>query len=204
MSTTTTQLREMIRVLKDHEQWILADYQKAKDNYSQEYLRLAMYLRLLLADRTRAVLLRFAKAIGKTLYAYVSDEDLSRLDGEAVWAWSGFVLSWTPEPGTHRITIEKFLDRPIGVYSDHAGIAHTYTPRQLIKDTANREGVAHLAFKKGRRLQQLKLARLVGPNGVSGSFEVRHGICAITGWTYNAIQDVLNECPLTNDTVSVH
>ena len=76
----------MIRVLKDHEQWILADYQKAKDNYSQEYLRLAMYLRLLLADRTRAVLLRFAKAIGKTLYAYVSDEDLSRLDGEAVWA----------------------------------------------------------------------------------------------------------------------
>src|SRR5712691_6859169 len=186
MGMTTTQLREMTRVLKNHQQWIVEDYQKAQDNYSLEYLRLAGCLRLLLVDGPRSVLLRFAKAKGKTLYAFVPDDDIRQLEGKPVWGWCAFVISWTPEAGARRVTIEEFLNRPMGVYADHTGVAHTYTPKNLIKDTANREGVAHLAFKKGRRLQQLKLARLVGPNGVSDSLEIRHAIRAIAGWTHNA------------------
>lgn len=189
---TPSELAEVERVLRNHQQWILDDYEKAKDNHSSAYVRLAGYLRILLVDEGLPVLLRFAEAKGKTLYAYVSNDDLRQLEGKPVWGWSGLVLSWTPEDGALRITIKDFLDRPIGLYSDDAGFAHTYTPKQLIKDTANKEGVAHLDFKKGRRLERLKVMSICGPEGISDSQEIRHAIKAISGWTYNAIAYVLD------------
>jgi hypothetical protein len=73
------------------------------------------------------------------------DSDLRQFEGKAFWGWSGFVISWTAEKGAKRITIEEFLDRPLGLYPDEKGLARTYTPKQLIKYTANKEGVAHLS-----------------------------------------------------------
>jgi hypothetical protein len=189
---TASELTELRRVLCNHQEWILVNYEKAKDNHSSAYLRLAGYLRLLLVDGDLPVLLQFAKEKGKVLYAYVENSDLRTLEGKAVWVWSGFVISWTPEQGSKRITIEAFLDRPLGVYSDEQGLAVTYTPRQLIKYTANKEGVAHLELNKPRALKQLKLMTIVGQRGTSDSQEIRHAIRAIASWTYNAIQYVLD------------
>jgi hypothetical protein len=190
---TASELTEIERVLRNHQKWIIEDYDKAKDHHSSAYLRLAGYLRILLVDGHLPVLLRYAKAKGKVLYAYVEDSDLQASEGKAVWLWSGFVISWTPEGGSKRITIEQFLERPIGLYSDEQGLAHTYTPRQLIKYTANKEGVAHLALKKPRALQQLKLMNISDGRRSSDSQEIRHALRAIAGWTYNAIEYVLDD-----------
>lgn len=179
-----SELTEIERVLRCHQEWILEDYEKAKDNYSSAYLRLAGSLRILLVDGDLPVLLHYAKEKGKVLYAYVEDSDVQSLEGKAVWLWSGFVISWT---------IEEFLDRGIGVYSDEEGLARIYTPRQLIKDTANKEGVAHLDLKKPRALEQLKLMTMVGPRGTSDSQEIRHALRAIAGWTYSAIRYVVDD-----------
>ena len=152
---TASELTQTERVLRNHQEWIFEDYEKAKDKHSSAYLKLAGYLRLLLVDGRLPVLLRYAKEKGKTLYAYVSDFDLRRLEGQAFWGWSGFVISWTPEKDAKRITIEDFLSREIGLYSDEKGLARTYTPKQLIKYTANKEEVAHLNVKKPRALEQM-------------------------------------------------
>jgi len=97
------------------------------------------------------------------------------------------VISWTPEKECKRTTIEEFLDRAIGLYSNERGLAHTYTPRQLIKYTANKEGVAHLNLKKPRALEQMKLMTIGDERHTSDSQEIRHAVRAIAGWTYNAI-----------------
>jgi hypothetical protein len=188
-----SELTEIERVLRHHQEWILEDYEKAKDNHSSAYLRLAGYLRILLVDGDLPVLLHYAKQKGKVLYAYVEDSDLRPFEGKALLLWSGFVISWTPEQASKRITIEEFLGRGIGLYSDEQGLARIYTPRQLIKYTANKEGVAHLDLKKPRALEQLKLMTMVGPRGTSDSQEIRHALRAIAGWTYNAIRHVLDD-----------
>jgi hypothetical protein len=188
-------LTEIERVLRNHQEWILEDYEKAKDNHSSAYLRLAGYLRILLVDGELPVLLQYAKEKGKVLYAYVRDSDLRTLEGKAVWLWSGFVISWTPEQGSKRITIEEFLDRAIGLYSDEQGLARTYTARQLIKYTANKEGVAHLGLKKPRALEQMKLMTIIDIDGrrTSDSQEIKHAVRAIAGWTYNAIRYAVDD-----------
>jgi hypothetical protein len=191
---TSSELTEIERVLRNHQEWIFEDYEKAKDKHSSAYLRLADYLRILLVDGDLPVLLRCAKERGKTLFAYVPDSDLRQFEGKAMWAWSGFVISWTAEKDVKRITIEEFLDRPIGLYSDEKGLARTYTPKQLIKYTANKEGVAHLDLRKPRALEQMKRMIIEDERGrSSNSQEIRHAIRAIAGWTHNAIGYVLDD-----------
>jgi hypothetical protein len=193
MDMIASELTEMERVLRNHQEWILDDYEKARDNHSSAYLKLAGYLRILLVDGDLPVLLRRAKEKGKVLYAYVEDSDLRTLEGKATWVWSGFVISSTPEQGSKRITIEEFLDRAIGLYSDEQGLARSYTPRQLIKYAANKEGVAHLDLKKPRALEQMKLMTISDGRRTSDSQEIRHAVRAIAGWTYNAISYVLDD-----------
>ena len=86
------------------------------------------------------------------------------------------------------------MDRPLGLYPDEKGLARTYTPRQLIKYTANKEGFAHLNLKKPRFLEMMKLDTIIAANGRrSDSQELRHAIRAIAGWTHNAIGYVLDD-----------
>jgi hypothetical protein len=190
---TVAELGELERVLKNHQEWILEEYQRSKNRHSTAYLKLAGYLRILLVDGDMPVLLRFAKEKGKTLYAYVSDYSLRQLEGKAMWGWSGFVISWTSERESVSVTIEDFLDRAIGLYSDENGLARTYTPRQLIKYTANKEGVAHLDLKKPTALKEMKLMTISDQQGHSDSQEIKHAVQAISAWTYSAIGYVLDD-----------
>jgi hypothetical protein len=180
-------------VLRNHREWIWEDYEKTTDKHSSAYLKLSGYLRILLVNDELPVLLRYAKERGKTLYAYVPNCDLRELEGEPVCGWSGFVISSNPEEGSKRITIEEFLDRAIGLYSDEQGLACTYTPRQLIKYAANKEGVAHLNLKKPKALEAMKLMAIIDERGRSDSQEVKHALRAIAGWTYNAIGYLLDD-----------
>jgi hypothetical protein len=75
---TSSELAEIERVLRNHQEWIFEDYQKAKDHHSSAYLRLAGYLRILLVNNDLPVLLRCAKEKGKVLYAYVENSDLQK------------------------------------------------------------------------------------------------------------------------------
>jgi hypothetical protein len=184
---------EIERVLRNHREWICEDYEKAKDKHSSAYLKLSGYLRILLVNRDLPVLLHYAKERCKTLYAYVPNFDLREFEGQPVWGWSGFVISWNPENGSKRITIEEFLDRAIGLYSDEQGVACTYTPRQLINYAANKEGVAHLELKKPKKLEAMKLMAIVDERGRSDSQEFKHALRAIARWTYDAIGYLLGD-----------
>ncbi|MCP5516381.1 MAG: hypothetical protein H7A45_03885 [Verrucomicrobiales bacterium] len=190
---TPKHIAELERVLRTHREWIAEEYEKSKNRHTTAYLKLAGYLRILLVDNDMPVLLRFAEERGKTLHAYVSEVDLRSLEGKPMWGWFGFVVSWTPERESVRVTAEEFLDRAIGLYSDCAGLACTYTPRQLIKYTANKEGVAHLDLTKPRALLEMKLMTIADQDGSSDSQEIKHAIRAIAAWTYNAIGFVLDE-----------
>ena len=192
---TASELSELERTLRNHQQWPWDDYHAAQDPHSNVFLRLAGYLRVLLVDRNMPVLLRYACEKGKVLHAYVQDFDLKKLEGKPMWGWSGYVISWTPDKESKKVTIEEFLQRPIGLYSDDQGLARTYTPTQLIKLTANKEGVAHLDLKKTRVLKEMKLLTIGDEHRQSDSQEIRHAIKAIAGWTHNAIGYVLGEIP---------
>src|SRR5437667_9814459 len=104
---TSSELTEIERVLRNYQEWIFEDYEKAKDKHSSAYLKLAGYLRILLLDGYLPVLLRCAKEKDKVLYASVEDFDLRTLAGKAMWLWSGSVISWTSAEQSKRTTVEE-------------------------------------------------------------------------------------------------
>ena len=74
-------------------------------------------------------------------------------------------------------------------------MAGWYTPRQLIKWVANKEGVAHLDLKPPTTLEAIQTAITV-TGTVEGytatdEFLLRHGIVQIAKWTVRGIEHVL-------------
>lgn len=112
------------------------------------------------------------------------------MDGSLL-AWCSLVASWNePEVGGHslghRLKIEDYLVTPLGL------VGGSYNPTQLIKWLANKEGIAHLDFRKPKTLQQLKQTILHTSDGDLREFEVKRAVQQLGAWAITAIDYLLS------------
>lgn len=177
------------------------------------HLQVAGQLRVLLCDADVPILLAYAAAKGLSLRIWGPNPpgfDARRV----LFQMTALVASAHPVPESYEMTIETYLDTVVGVVALPVQVGSVpqsiaYTPRQLIKWVANKEGVAHLDLNPPAGLTAIQGAittagsvSLVGGDGsridfgATDQFLVRSSILQIAQWAERAIEAVLHADPL--------
>jgi len=192
MIMKTDEIAELERALKVH-QSLLNDYLNRDDiNESFHYLPIAGQLRALLCDAGIPILLRYGNEKGIELKVWAPVPLPDSLKDGLVFHMNLNVASWTPFFRSRQIPIKDFLDTEIGYsLSLNSQEAKPYTPRQVIKWVANKEGVAHLDFKKPQTLLGLQAWKWNSSGETYDDGLVRKIILQIGVWSHAAIGHVL-------------
>jgi hypothetical protein len=161
---------------------------------------------VLLLDKDQPLLLDYADFKGMALEIWgpfpVGFDP--QKEGCVIW-FSACFASAEPCYGMHKMTLSEYLDTPVGVVprpnregQPPEGIP--FTPRELIKWVANKEGVAHFQLDPHADLEAVKKGIIAtgtvstGPFGEFGATDdlmVRLPILQIAQWTVRAIETLL-------------
>ena len=175
------------------------------------HLQIAGHLRALLCDSKVPVLLVYAEYKSIDLRVWGPNPPGFRgTPGRMAFQVNALIASSQPVAYSYEMSIRDYLDTPIGAtpVPDPSGGQPSqtvwYTPRQLIKWVANKEGVAHLELDPPASLRAVQngltvfgLATLVGQQGeilkfgATDQFIVRSALLQIGLWTAHAIDRVL-------------
>lgn len=187
------EIAELERALKVH-QALFEGYLNRDDiNESLHYLPIAGQLRVLLCDADTPILLSYAKTKGVHLKVWAPIPLPDSLRDRLVLGLNFNVAGWTPFFQSCPMSIEKFLDSEIGfALALNNQNARPYTPRQVIKWVANKEGIAHLDFKKPQTLLGLKAWKWNSKGKTFDDGLIRIIILRIAAWAYSAIHEVLD------------
>lgn len=153
-------LKELEKSLKLHAvllERFLNDPKKDKLNL---YLPLAGQLRVLLCDKDLPILITYAEAFGIPLSIVAPESATEKLGfKETVLEMNFGYIGWDSTDNGKTISIQEFLDKPIGVVPveshNTSSKGNKYSPMQIIKWVANKEGITHLNFKKPATLTSL-------------------------------------------------
>lgn len=169
-----------LAAMLDSPGWIEADL----------HLLVAGRLRLLLADEE---LLEYADEVGKELRIWgpwPPGADLTEL----LFVFKALVASWEPDGEGHEMSIREYLDTDLGVATKvHPDSTEqvAYTAREIIRDAANKEGVAHLTLEKPAGLRYVKASEYRSGDLVVEEVELRRIMEQLGRWTVRAIEHVL-------------
>lgn len=211
MNFTAEHLGEIERALRRHQvmlEKLLGDPERDAHDH---HIEIAGHLRLLLCDSDLPVLLAYAETRQMRLYVWGPPPPRPVRPGTMVMSWNALVASWDQVDG-HRYVIEDYLDAPIGltVVDDGSGTPNSvsYTPRELIRWAANKDGAAHLDLKKPEKYSAVKRSLVFTSYGAGGSqsiddFQIRRALFQIGEWAAHSISYVLGEgpAPATGDAV---
>jgi hypothetical protein len=192
MITKTDEIAELERALRDH-QTLLSDYLCRDDiNESLHYLPIAAQLRVLLCDADMPILLRYANEKGIDLKVWAPLPLPDSLKDGLVFQMNLNVANCAPFFRSRQMLIEDFLDTEIGyALSVNAQDAKVYTPRQVIKWVANKDGVAHLDFRKPQTFIGLKAWKWNSSGKTYDDGLVRKIILQVGAWSHAAIDHIL-------------
>jgi hypothetical protein len=158
------------------------------------HVPVATQLRVLLCDKDLPGLLILAKHRGISLRVWGPKPPGSGLRTQALFHWSALVASWTPDGGGHEMSIEEYLDTGVAVIPiNNEGRA--FSPRQLIKWVANKEGGAHFSFDKPATFNALRGSEFISGDAAIDSFLVKQIVYFIGIWTHTAIGTCLGLHP---------
>jgi hypothetical protein len=154
---TESQLAELGKAL--HRHLIVLDAMLRSDDrwVLDLHIPIATQLRVLLCDADFPMLLTYAKDRDITLRVWGPRPPGSGLTTKLLFGWNALVASWQPVSAGFEMSIEEYLDTGVAVTTlpgEQAGRA--YSPRQIIKWVANKEGGAHFSFDKPATLEVLK------------------------------------------------
>ena len=160
------------------------------------HLPIAGILRVMLCDADTPVLLVFAREQGVPLRVWAASPALKPFHTDLLFAFHALICSWDSVADGHEMSIEDFLDTPVGVASiatpDGMGAGSPYTPRQVIKWAANKEGVTHFDLDKPATLESLKASTYTRGEVTTAEMELRRVIYAVAEWTHRAVTEVMN------------
>jgi hypothetical protein len=158
------------------------------------HVPVATQLRVLLCDRDLPILLTFAGEKHIPLRIWGPRPPGSGLNTQLLLSWSASVASWMPDTGGYEMSIEEYLDTGVAVIPvGQEGRA--FSPRQIIKWVANKEGGAHFSFDKPATLEALKQSRWQSGDSVVESFQAKQVLQALGHWTHTAIGACLGIVP---------
>jgi hypothetical protein len=208
-SLAPDQIPRLERALRMHAHQLKSALTDPARDIAELHLAMAGHLRALLCDAELPVLLVFAEYKRTPLWVWGPyPADFHPPEGVSVFSWSALVASSQPVWGGHQMRMEQYLDTPLGATtfsSDGGRTSQTtwYTPRQVIKWVANKDGGAHFDLETPASLQSIRSgitvhgqAEIKGP-GISMSLSsnedhiVRIALLQIADWTANAADTAL-------------
>lgn len=182
--------REYEKALRRNRLWLLGMLESPGWIEADLHLLVAGRLRFLLADEE---LLDYADAVGKELRVwgpYSVGVDLTQL----LFVFKALVASWERDGEGHELTMREYLDTHLGVATKvHPDRKEqvAYTAREIIRDAANKEGVAHLVLSKPTGLRYVKASEYRSGDLVVKEAELRRIMRQLGCWTVRAIEHVL-------------
>ena len=184
-----SKIKRMQGSLKDHLTQIIRLLSDPKRDTSNAHIFLAGSLRVLLCD-TEPLLIRYADHFGITLKIWGPNPPNFKPDNKIILALNFSMASDIKVEPLHEMTIQQYLQTSLGVAN-----FNSYTPYQLIKWVANKEGGAHLDPKAHDILEDIKntFSTQVPVPGYTATdgFMVHSTIIQISNWTMSAIEKVL-------------
>ena len=151
-------------------------------------------LRVLLCDADIPILLNYANEKETKLKVWAPVPLPESLKDGLVFLMNLNIASWTPFFRSRQMLIKDYLDTEIGYsLSLNSQDAKPYTPKQVIKWVANKEGIAHLDFKKPQTLLGLKAWKWNRDGEPHDDGLVRKIILQIGSWSHAAISHVLTK-----------
>src|SRR3989442_8021036 len=192
---TPAELKELEKALTRHANWLHRSLNSPERESLDLHLQIAGQLRVLLCDGELPILIRYARERGVPLRVWGPRSPRQSAHPPLFFAFYALVASWDKLADAYEMSIEEFLDPPIGVASvapaDGLGPGSPYTPRQVIKWAANKEGVAHLDLDKPATLESLKASQYRRGEVVTEEMELRRVLYQIADWALHAIDHVL-------------
>lgn len=185
---TDEQLEELRKALYRHlivlDAMLAADEKWALDLH----IPIAVQLRVLLCDKNFPMLLRYAAARGMPLRVWGPRPASSGTETRLLFHFSANVASWVPLPDAHEMSIEDYLETGVAVTTLPGDVhGRAYTPMQLVKWVANKEGGAHFSFEKPPTLEVLKRSTWSSGEANVEAFEVKRIIFGVAEWTQRAL-----------------
>lgn len=158
------------------------------------HVPVATQLRTLLCDRRFPILLEMAKYRGLSLRIWGPRPPGSGLDTRLTFQWTALVASWTPDGGGFEMSIEEYLDTGVAVIPLD-GKGRAFSPRQIIKWVANKEGGAHFSFDRPATLRALRKSTWKRGDVEVDSFGVKQVVFFVGLWAHAAIGACLGMIP---------
>jgi hypothetical protein len=156
------------------------------------HIPIATQLRVLLCDADLPMLLTYARAEALDLHVWGPRPSGAKMRTELLFSFDALVASWVPVPGAFEMSIDTFLDTGVAVITlpgEQDGRA--YSPRQIIKWVANKEGGAHFSFDRPATLELLKQSVWSSGETHVEAFQVKHVVFGVAEWTHAALGYVL-------------
>jgi hypothetical protein len=157
MSGTRCRLAAALQMQHAHLSALLEHPERDAANF---HLALAGVLRSMLCDSDWPTLIALARELSLTLRVWGPYPPQAANTRAPDFAFNALTVSAEPEFGAHEMIMEQFLDAPIGAIPlSNPGEAPSrstwYTPRQLIKWAANKEGPAHFDPKSSAIFERI-------------------------------------------------
>ena len=177
------------------------------------HVALAGPLRSLLCDADWPTLLKLAEALGESPRVWGPYAPSDRDKKAPTFCFNALTASAEPVTFSHEMSFAEFLDAPVGAVGmiDQAtgrSKGHWYTPRQLIKWAANKDGPSHFDPKTPATYTAIAASSLVstgevsmvGPGGEtvltrSDNLPLRMALLQIAQATHVVANDLLCRCP---------
>ena len=177
------------------------------------HISLAGPLRSLLCDADWPTLLKLAEALGESPKVWGPHEPSDRDKKAPTFYMNALTVSSEPVAFSYVMPFKAFLDAPVGAVGlvDQATgrmKGHWYTPRQLIKWAANKDGPSHFNPKTPamysaifeNSLISTGEVSMVGPSGETvltqtDNLALRMALLQIARATLLVVNDLLSRCP---------
>lgn len=161
------------------------------------YKQFAGQLRVLLCDNDLAVLTAYADEIGKELSIVVGTTSITEnAPSSLTFTYDAYFCWWDYLYSGDTVLIRDYLEKIIGVIPVQDGdksISVKYTPKEIIKWVANKDGVSHLNLKPPRVHKAMK--NIVGYSGNKkySNLIAQNLILQLAEWCYIAINYVFSD-----------
>jgi hypothetical protein len=197
-------IAEALRMQRSHLCALLDFPERDADNF---HLALAGVLRSMLCDADWPTLLVLAREMSVSLRVWGPYPPEATNERPPTFAFNALVASAEPVWGGHEMSAEEYLGAPIGSVS-FGGVGEPtssswYTPKQLIKWAANKEGASHFDPKLPATFQSIGTSiistgsvTMLGPSGSTpitqnDNLPVRIALLQISQWAVAATDQVL-------------
>lgn len=193
-----SEFNRLKRSLREHKSQMRRILNAPDRDATNAHIFLAGHLRTLLCDQY-AVMLRFAELVRHDLRIWGPKPQEVPLGQTIIMSVHFLIAASASNPLMREMTIEAYLRTPIGIAN-----WQTYTPIDLIKLIANKEGAAHLDPRQNEKFEDIRSAfsisrSITGESEDDNNVIPRMAMIQISDWAVRAIEHLLTLEPATDN-----